>query len=73
MVSNFVFCRSSKTPFAIYADAVSDTTSGNQPESDKSRPEFGSWLMLGGRAERNKENNSLPRKWASFKVFPLPS
>nr|AAM65748.1 unknown [Arabidopsis thaliana] len=64
--------QSSKTPFAIYADAVSDTTSGNQPESDKSRPEFGSWLMLGGRAERNKENNSLPRKWASFKVPQKP-
>ncbi|XP_010509866.1 PREDICTED: mitotic spindle checkpoint protein BUBR1-like isoform X1 [Camelina sativa] len=64
--------QSSKTPFAIYTDAVSDTTSGNQPESDKSKPEFGSWLMLGGRAERNKENNSLPRKWASFKVPQKP-
>ncbi|KFK31015.1 hypothetical protein AALP_AA6G057300 [Arabis alpina] len=59
---------SSKAPFPIYKDADSDTTS----ESDKSKPEFGSWLMLGGRAERNKENNSLPGKWKSFKVPQKP-
>uniref|UniRef100_A0A1J3H135 Mitotic spindle checkpoint protein BUBR1 n=1 Tax=Noccaea caerulescens TaxID=107243 RepID=A0A1J3H135_NOCCA len=57
--------QSSKTPFPIYTDTT--TTSGNQPETDKTKPEFGSWLMLGGRAERNKENNSLPGKWTSFK------
>lgn len=73
LVSPFVFCRSSKTSLSIYKDADSDTTSGNQSESDKSKPEFGSWLMLGGRAERNKENNSLPGKWAKFKVLPLAS
>ncbi|KAF2568123.1 hypothetical protein F2Q68_00027906 [Brassica cretica] len=41
---------------------------GDQTESDKSKPAFGSWLMPGGRGERNKENNALPGKWASFKV-----
>ena len=48
-----------------------DTTTEDQTESDKSKPEFGSLLMLGGRAERNKENNALPGKWAAFKVFLL--
>ncbi|KAL0729317.1 hypothetical protein Bca4012_025410 [Brassica carinata] len=28
--------------------------------------------MLGGRAERNKENNSLPGKWKTFKVPQKP-
>ncbi|KAG5396476.1 hypothetical protein IGI04_018290 [Brassica rapa subsp. trilocularis] len=61
--------QSSKAPLSIYTD----TTSGNQQqESDKSRPEYGSWLMLGGRAERNKENNSLPGKWKTFKVPQKP-
>lgn len=46
-----------------------DTTSSDQAEMDKSKPEFGSWLMLGGRSERNKENNALPGKWVAFKVF----
>ncbi|ESQ51953.1 hypothetical protein EUTSA_v10016779mg [Eutrema salsugineum] len=59
---------SSKTTFPIYAD----TTPGNNTQLDKSKPEFGSWLMLGGRAERNKENNSLPGKWATFKVPQKP-
>ncbi|KAL0770806.1 hypothetical protein Bca101_035957 [Brassica carinata] len=61
--------QSSKVPLSIYTD----TTSGNQQqESDKSRPEYGSWLMLGGRAERNKENNALPGKWKTFKVPQKP-
>ncbi|KAF3577542.1 hypothetical protein DY000_02035156 [Brassica cretica] len=49
---------SSKAPLAVYKD----TASGDQTESDKSKPEFGSLLMLGGRGERNKENNALPGK-----------
>ena len=48
-----------------------DTITGDQTESDKSKPEFGSWLMLGGRAEKNTENNALPGKWAAFKVLLL--
>ena len=52
------FCSSSKAPLAVYKD----TASGDQTESDKSKPEFGSLLMLGGRGERNKENNALPGK-----------
>ncbi|KAG2308948.1 hypothetical protein Bca52824_028696 [Brassica carinata] len=59
---------SSKAPLAIYKD----TTLGDQTEPDKSKPECGSWLMLGGRAERNKENNALPAKWAAFKVPQKP-
>ncbi|CAN6936932.1 unnamed protein product [Brassica oleracea] len=59
---------SSKAPLAVYKD----TTTEDQTESDKSKPEFGSLLMLGGRAERNKENNALPGKWAAFKVPQKP-
>ncbi|KAL0740595.1 hypothetical protein Bca4012_082108 [Brassica carinata] len=59
---------SSKAPLAIYKD----TTLGDQTEPDKSKPECDSWLMLGGRAERNKENNALPAKWAAFKVPQKP-
>ncbi|XP_018480469.1 mitotic spindle checkpoint protein BUBR1 isoform X2 [Raphanus sativus] len=59
---------SSKAPLAVYKD----NTTGDQTEMDKSKPEFGSWLMLGGRAERNKENNALPGKWAAFKVPQKP-
>ncbi|KAJ0240132.1 Mitotic spindle checkpoint protein BUBR1 [Hirschfeldia incana] len=60
--------RSSRPPLSIY----SDNTPGNHPEPEKSKPEYGSWLMLGGRAERNKENNSLPGKWKTFKVPQKP-
>ncbi|CAH8389353.1 unnamed protein product [Eruca vesicaria subsp. sativa] len=56
---------STKAPLSIYADT-------NQQESEKPKPEYGSWLMLGGRAERNKENNSLPGKWKTFKVPQKP-
>ncbi|WZZ02983.1 hypothetical protein YC2023_088904 [Brassica napus] len=66
-LSSFIII-SSKAPSAVYKD----TTTGDQTESDKSKPEFGSWLMLGGRAERNKENNALPGKWAAFKVPQKP-
>ncbi|KAJ4910396.1 Mitotic spindle checkpoint protein BUBR1 [Raphanus sativus] len=59
---------SSKAPLAI----CKDTTSSDQAEMDKSKPEFGSWLMLGGRSERNKENNALPGKWVAFKLPLLP-
>lgn len=58
---------SSKAPLAIYKD----TTSGDQAEIDKSKPEFSSWLMLGGRAERNKENNILRRWHSRFLRNPL--
>ena len=40
-------------------------------KSDKPKPEFGSWFLIVGRADKNKENNSLPRKWAAFKVLRL--
>ncbi|CAN7125057.1 unnamed protein product [Brassica rapa subsp. narinosa] len=59
---------SSKAPLAVYKDTIT----GDQTESDKSKPEFGSWLMLGGRAERNTENNALHGKWAAFKVPQKP-
>ncbi|WZZ86848.1 hypothetical protein YC2023_115427 [Brassica napus] len=59
---------SSKVPLAVYKD----TTTRDQTESDKLKPEFGSWLMLGGRAERNKDNNALPGKWVAFKVPKKP-
>ncbi|XP_018510998.2 mitotic spindle checkpoint protein BUBR1 isoform X1 [Brassica rapa] len=59
---------SSKAPLAVYKDTIT----GDQTESDKSKPEFGSWLMLGGRAEKNTENNALPGKWAAFKVPQKP-
>ncbi|GAU48086.1 hypothetical protein TSUD_81450 [Trifolium subterraneum] len=34
------------------------------PKPDQSH----SWLKLGARAERNKENNAIPAKWKSLKV-----
>ncbi|KAG7547280.1 hypothetical protein ISN44_As12g025330 [Arabidopsis suecica] len=52
---------SSKTPFPIYTDAVSDTTSRSQPESDKSKPEFG---IVGScfEAEQRGASFKVPRK-----------
>ena len=34
----------------------------------KPKADLNSWHALGGRAERNKENNAMPAKWTSYKV-----
>lgn len=38
-------------------------------QQDISETDLNSWLSLGGRAERNKENNAIPTKWTSYKVY----
>ncbi|KAM7252802.1 hypothetical protein ACFE04_025420 [Oxalis oulophora] len=57
-----------RTPFHIYKDTHVDI----MPQPDKLRQDLNSWNTLGARAERNKENNSLPAKWTTFKVPQRP-
>lgn len=60
------FCRSQGTSIPIYEDSGRDMMLDQQshiPNLD-SKP----WQILGARAERNKENTTLPSKWASNKV-----
>lgn len=40
-----------------------------QQQSESSKPELRNWNTLGGRADRNKENNAIPAKWTSHKVL----
>ncbi|KAF3446947.1 hypothetical protein FNV43_RR12127 [Rhamnella rubrinervis] len=56
--------------FNIYKDSSVDSASGQQ--QDMSQTDLNSWLTLGGRAERNKENNSIPSKWTSYKIPQKP-
>ncbi|XP_015880008.1 mitotic spindle checkpoint protein BUBR1 [Ziziphus jujuba] len=58
-------------PFNIYKDSsVVDTAMLQQ--QDISETDLNSWLSLGGRAERNKENNAIPTKWTSYKIPQRP-
>lgn len=50
----------------IYKDSSVDSTLHQQ--QDMSKTDLNSWLTLGGKAERNKENNAIPTKWTSYKV-----
>ncbi|KAI6690702.1 hypothetical protein NL676_027530 [Syzygium grande] len=50
----------------IYKDTNVDKSSSHQPDMSKKEPKF--WNSLGGRAERNKENNAQPVKWTSYKI-----
>lgn len=62
------FCRG--TPAAtlnIYKDSSVDYALDQQQHI--SMKDLHSWLSLGGRAERNKENNVIPTKWTSYKVW----
>jgi len=57
-------CRTRAAPLSIYKDSnANGETCPPQPDPSHS------WLKLGGRAERNKENNAIPAKWKSFKVL----
>ncbi|KAB2031348.1 hypothetical protein ES319_D05G299100v1 [Gossypium barbadense] len=58
-----------RTPLSIYNDTNMDVMRGHH-----SKPSTGSnsWHTLGGRAERNKENNAMPAKWTSHKIPQRP-
>ncbi|KAK2399769.1 putative inactive serine/threonine-protein kinase bub1 [Trifolium repens] len=59
--------RTRAAPLSIYKDSnASGETSPHQPDQSHS------WLKLGARAERNKENNAIPAKWKSFKIPQRP-
>ncbi|AES59939.1 putative mitotic spindle checkpoint protein Bub1/Mad3 [Medicago truncatula] len=59
--------RTRAAPLSIYKDSNANAETC-PPQPDPSH----SWLKLGGRAERNKENNAIPAKWKSFKVPQRP-
>ncbi|XP_045833323.1 mitotic spindle checkpoint protein BUBR1 [Trifolium pratense] len=59
--------RTRAAPLSIYKDSnASGETGPHQPDQSNS------WLKLGARAERNKENNAIPAKWKSFKIPQRP-
>ena len=59
--------RTRAAPLSIYKDSTAGgETCSHQPD------ESHSWLKLGARAERNKENNAIPAKWNSFKIPQRP-
>ncbi|XP_016686778.1 mitotic spindle checkpoint protein BUBR1 [Gossypium hirsutum] len=62
-----------RTPLSIYNDTNMDVMRGHHVEKSK-MPSTGSnsWHTLGGRAERNKENNAMPAKWTSHKIPQRP-
>lgn len=61
--------RVQRAPLSVYNDRNVDTIG----QQSKLKTDFNPWQTLGTRAERNKENNSIPAKWTSYKVphFPL--
>ncbi|XP_038994428.1 mitotic spindle checkpoint protein BUBR1-like isoform X1 [Hibiscus syriacus] len=61
--------RIQRTPLSIYNDNNMDVMRGHP---SKPSTYSNSWHTLGGRAERNKENNAVPAKWTSYKVPQRP-
>lgn len=57
-------------PLAILNDNVVDVPLHHEP--DTSKTDLNSWHALGTRAERIKENNPIPTKWTSYKVYHSP-
>ncbi|XVF82377.1 hypothetical protein PTKIN_Ptkin16aG0041900 [Pterospermum kingtungense] len=57
-----------RTPLSIY----NDNTDVMRGHDSKPKTDSNSWHTLGGRAERNKENNAMPAKWASYKIPQRP-
>lgn len=55
----------------VFKDTGSMGRSSMQ-QSESSKPELKVWNTLGGRAERNKENNTIPSKWTSHKIPQRP-
>ena len=62
------FYRAHATPLTIFKDI-----SNVDCQPDTSKTDLNSWRTLGARAERNKENNAIPTKWTTYKVYHLPS
>ncbi|KAL3514906.1 hypothetical protein ACH5RR_027623 [Cinchona calisaya] len=54
------------TTIPIYEDSGRDLMMGHQ--SQTSKLDLKPWQTLGIRAERNKENNTVPSKWTSNKI-----
>ncbi|CAI9281839.1 unnamed protein product [Lactuca saligna] len=63
--------------FKVYKETTGRSSMQQQLESSK--PELKNWNTLGGRVDRNKENNVIPAKWTSHKrpvartVAPAPA
>ncbi|KAL4579156.1 hypothetical protein LXL04_015293 [Taraxacum kok-saghyz] len=53
--------------FKVYKESASISRS-----SGMQQPELKQWNSLGGRNERNKENNAVPAKWTSHKIPQRP-
>ncbi|XP_051118167.1 mitotic spindle checkpoint protein BUBR1 [Andrographis paniculata] len=62
--------RAPGTNLSVFKDDSSTSSFGHQPEL--AIPDMKPWHSLGARAERNKENNSIPSKWTSTKIPPRP-
>ncbi|XP_010266303.1 PREDICTED: mitotic spindle checkpoint protein BUBR1 [Nelumbo nucifera] len=62
--------RAHSAPLSIYKDKNDGPAQSNQPELPKT--DIRSWYTLGTRAERNKENTAIPRKWSSNKIPQRP-
>ncbi|XVF00215.1 hypothetical protein REPUB_Repub03eG0266000 [Reevesia pubescens] len=63
-IFNLGISRMHRTPLSIYNDNI-DIMRGHH---SKPKTDSNSWHTLGGRAERNKENNAIPEKWISYKI-----
>ncbi|KAL8487141.1 hypothetical protein ACS0TY_023250 [Phlomoides rotata] len=74
--SSDIFRKKQKTDRApgatlsIFKDSGSSSLLGHQPEMSKLHRT--PWHSLGARAERNKENNTIPSKWTSNKILQRP-
>ncbi|KAJ8772616.1 hypothetical protein K2173_027793 [Erythroxylum novogranatense] len=62
--------RIQRAPLSIYKDKSENVMLGHQ--SEKSKTDLNTWSSLGGRAERNKENNAAPTKWTTYKIPQRP-
>ncbi|CAN0924299.1 Mitotic spindle checkpoint protein BUBR1 [Linum grandiflorum] len=58
--------RVQRTPLSVYNDFNRDAPRANE----QSKTEKSQWI--GGRAERNKENNAIPSKWTKYKIPQKP-
>lgn len=55
-------------PLSVYKD---ENSVPNQGPDRMNKENNRSWRTLGTQADRNKENNMIPSKWTSHKVFSL--
>ncbi|XWS65342.1 hypothetical protein CRYUN_Cryun05aG0104400 [Craigia yunnanensis] len=54
------------TQLSLYNDTNMNVMRGHH---SKPKTDSNFWHTLGGRAERNKENNAMPAKWTSYKIL----